>query len=281
VQAEEPADWHRRYACRVMSLTVQPRTSWLMGQMTKSNDLESGVNGSARAVDELVGKRDSTRIAEMFNHISRRYDLMNRVMTLGQDGHWRRLTARAAKLRQGDRALDVATGTGDMARELARSVGPNGSVVAIDIADAMLKLAHVKTAGLPVHYLHCDAQDMSFDNEFDAAVVAFGLRNFSDRRMGIRSMAAALKPGGRLVILELVPSRGRLKPLIEIYEKRFIPILGRFVTRDVGAYTYLPQSVAASVTTGEIEHLLREVGITGVKARELNFGTVAIVSGIK
>jgi demethylmenaquinone methyltransferase/2-methoxy-6-polyprenyl-1,4-benzoquinol methylase len=184
-------------------------------------------------------------------------------------------------LGRGDHALDVATGTGDMARELARRVGPSGSVLGIDIADSMLELARAKTADLPVTYRHGDILQMRFAAEFDAAVVAFGFRNFADRAIGIQSMTAALKPGGRLVVLELVPSEGHLKPVIELYEQRIIPMLGRLVAGTDEAYRYLPQSVAASATAGQIAEALREAGLTDVTIQTLNLGTVALVAGAK
>jgi demethylmenaquinone methyltransferase/2-methoxy-6-polyprenyl-1,4-benzoquinol methylase len=229
---------------------------------------------------ELVANRDRDRIAAMFNAISGRYDLMNRVMTAGRDRHWRRLAADVAALKPGMMALDVATGTGDMAAELARRAAPGGRVVGLDIAASMLEIAGSKWYACPVEFRQGDVLDLT-DGHFDAATVAFGLRNFSDRQAGISAMAGSLKPGGRLVVLELTPSRSRLRPLIEFYEQRVIPAVGRAVSGEGTAYAYLPQSVAASLTSRQIQDLFRNAGLLSVGARELNFGTVAIVCGNK
>lgn len=231
--------------------------------------------------ESLVARRDTSSIAAMFNRISRSYDLMNRLMTFGQDGRWRKMAADAARLGPGDRALDVATGTGDMARELAKRVGPRGTVMGVDIAIAMLAIARRKTHRLPVTYETRDVAELNLEAEFDAATVAFGFRNFADREGGLRTMARALKPGGRLVILELVPSHGRLKPLVDVYEHRLIPLIGGVITHDRGAYRYLPSSVAASTTGQEMASILRLIGLGQISVRELNLGTVAIVTGVK
>jgi len=231
--------------------------------------------------DDLVRTRDREAIAGMFNRIAGSYDRMNRIMTLGQDHRWRRLAADQAMLRPGERALDVAAGTGDMARELANRVAPNGRVVGIDIATDMLAVAKAKSSGLPITYQSGDVADLDYTAEFDAITVAFGFRNFADREPATRAMFQSLKPRGRLVILELVPSHGRLKPVVDFYEQTMIPLLGRLVSRDRDAYRYLPRSVAASTTTAEIQTIMQRVGLIGVRARELNFGTVAIVRGVK
>src|SRR5579862_496738 len=231
--------------------------------------------------DDLVQSRDPQAIAAMFNRIARTYDLMNRLMTLGQDGRWRRLAADAAQLRLGDNALDVASGTGDMARELARRVGPTGSVIALDIAADMLAVADGKSVGLPIANELGDVCDMGYQSRFSAVTVAFGLRNFVDRELAMRAMASALKPSAVVVVLELVPTSGPLKPLIDWYEHRLIPTIGTLVSRDRTAYRYLPASVAASVTSAEIAALMTRANLVEVRTRELNLGTVAIVRGAK
>jgi demethylmenaquinone methyltransferase/2-methoxy-6-polyprenyl-1,4-benzoquinol methylase len=216
----------------------------------------------------------------MFNAISTRYDLMNRIMTAGRDRQWRRLAADAASLTGGGVALDVATGTGDMAAELARRVAPGGRVVGLDIATSMLDVARAKWYASPVEFRQGDALDLP-DGGYGAATVAFGLRNFTDRQAGVSAMARSLNPGGRLVVLELTPSRGSLRPIIEFYEQRIIPAVGRLVSGEGDAYSYLPQSVAASLTSAQIQDLFHQAGLVSVGAKELNFGTVAIVWGTK
>jgi demethylmenaquinone methyltransferase/2-methoxy-6-polyprenyl-1,4-benzoquinol methylase len=250
---------------------------------------------------QLVSTRDQHAIADMFNAIARRYDLMNRLMSGGQDVRWRRIAADAAQLRPGQRALDVATGTGDLARELVRRVVPGGEVVGVDIATEMLARARRKLAGLPVRLELGDAMDLPYAEEFDAATVAFGLRNFSDRRRGLERMKRALRPGGWLVVLEMTPPpRGGplwpprdllwpsralydaiFAPLLQLYIHRIIPLLGRFIAGQESAYTYLPQSVVAMLTAEQIADLFRAIGLVNVGVRRLNFGMVAICWGQK
>ena len=240
----------------------------------------SPTNDDVSAPVDLVAGRDRERIAAMFNAISTRYDLMNRIMTAGRDRQWRRLAADAASLTAGGVALDVATGTGDMAAELAHRVAPGGRVVGLDIATSMLDVARAKWYASPVEFRQGDVLDLP-DGGYDAATVAFGLRNFTDRQAGVSAMARSLNPGGRLVVLELTPSRGSLRPVIEFYEQRIIPAVGRLVSGKGDAYSYLPQSVAASLTSGQIRDLFQQAGLVSVGAQELNFGTVAIVWGTK
>jgi demethylmenaquinone methyltransferase/2-methoxy-6-polyprenyl-1,4-benzoquinol methylase len=216
----------------------------------------------------------------MFNAISARYDLMNRIMTAGRDREWRRLAADVAALKPGDVALDVATGTGDMAAELARRVAPGGRVVGLDIADSMLDVARAKFYASPVEFRQGDVMDLA-DGGYEAATVAFGLRNFTDRQTGVTAMARSLNPGGRLVVLELTPSTGRLRPIIELYEHHVIPLVGRVVAGQSAAYSYLPQSVAASLTGAQIQELFHKADLVAVGGKQLNFGTIAIVWGTK
>jgi demethylmenaquinone methyltransferase/2-methoxy-6-polyprenyl-1,4-benzoquinol methylase len=145
----------------------------------------------------------------------------------------------------------------------------------------MLSIARQKVQGLPVELQSGDVDAMEFENRFDIVTVAFGFRNFPDRRHSLETMTRALKPGGRLVILELVPSQGLLKRVISLYEQRVIPLIGRLVSRDAMAYSYLPQSVAASTTAPEIRELMLGAGLGEIAVRVLNFGTVAVVRGRK
>jgi demethylmenaquinone methyltransferase/2-methoxy-6-polyprenyl-1,4-benzoquinol methylase len=231
--------------------------------------------------DELVQTRDREEIASMFNRIARTYDVTNRIMTVGQDRRWRRIAVNECMLLHGGAALDVATGTGDVARELAKRVAPGGRVVGVDIASAMLDIARRKTGTGSVTYEFGDVVEMEFQNEFDAVTVAFGFRNFANREAAVRTMVRALKPRGRLVILELVPSHGPLRRVVDVYEQQVVPRIGRLVSRDADAYSYLPESVALSTTSEEIMQIMRRCALTGVRARDLNFGTVAVVRGVK
>ena len=191
------------------------------------------------------GRLPAAEVRAMFDRIAPRYDLLNRAMTAGLDGRWRRAAAAAADLAAGDRALDCCTGTGDLALELAPRVTRLGRVVGLDFAEEMLGRARAKAEarGLPVEFVQGDALALPFDDgSFDAATVAFGVRNVSDLDGGLAEMARVVRPGGRVVILEITTPR-RLRRFYEVWFDRVVPRLGRVLGRDGAAYSYLPASV--------------------------------------
>jgi demethylmenaquinone methyltransferase/2-methoxy-6-polyprenyl-1,4-benzoquinol methylase len=167
---------------------------------------------------------------------------MNSVMTAGLHHRWRERAADLARLRPGDRALDVATGTGDLAIELARRVGPEGEVVGADFSDGMLARARAKEPA--IRWEHADALALPYDDgEFDAATVGFGARNFGDLERGLAEMARVVRSGGRVVVLEITsPSRPPLSTFFRVWFDRVVPLIGR-VAADPEAYEYLPSSV--------------------------------------
>jgi demethylmenaquinone methyltransferase/2-methoxy-6-polyprenyl-1,4-benzoquinol methylase len=194
--------------------------------------------GSAQA---RTGTLEEGQVRAMFDRIARVYDRMNSVMTVGMHHRWRERAADLAALRTGDRALDVATGTGDLAIALARRVGPGGEVVGSDFSDGMLALARVKAPGLRWEWGNALALPYP-DDGFDAATVGFGARNFSDLDRGLAEMARVVRPGGRVVVLEITtPQRAPLSTFFSIWFDRVVPMLGRMADSD--AYTYLPSSV--------------------------------------
>lgn len=208
----------------------------------------------------------------MFDRIARRYDLLNAVMTAGLHERWRERAADVAGVGPGDHVLDVATGTGDLAFALARRVSPGGSVTGVDFAAEMLQLARQKQ---PAALADVDAEvvfdtgnalDLTFDDDtFDAATVGFGARNFSDLRRGLAEMARVVKPGGKLVVLEI--SQPRKPPLSWFYGMwfdRIVPLLGRLGGED-SAYTYLPNSVKRFATPEELASELVAAGARDVR----------------
>jgi demethylmenaquinone methyltransferase / 2-methoxy-6-polyprenyl-1,4-benzoquinol methylase len=178
----------------------------------------------------------------MFDRIARVYDLMNSIMTAGMHHRWRERAADLAGVGPGDRALDVAAGTGDLAIELARRVGPTGSVVGSDFSEPMLERARRKST--TVTWEQANALDLPYpDDGFDAATVGFGARNFSDLDRGLAEMARVVRPGGRVVVLEMTtPRRPPLSTFFSVWFDRVIPVLGR-IAGDPDAYAYLPSSV--------------------------------------
>jgi demethylmenaquinone methyltransferase/2-methoxy-6-polyprenyl-1,4-benzoquinol methylase len=187
------------------------------------------------------GTLEEGQVRAMFDRIAGLYDVMNSVMTAGLHHRWRERAADLAELAPGDRALDVATGTGDLALELARRVGPAGEVVGSDFSEGMLEHARRKAAGVAgVRFEQANALDLPYaDGEFAAATVGFGARNFSDLERGIGEMARVVRPGGRVVVLEITtPTRPPLSTFFHLWFDRLVPLLGRDE-----AYTYLPNSV--------------------------------------
>lgn len=190
----------------------------------------------------------------MFDRIAGVYDRMNSVMTAGLHHHWRRRAADLAAVAPGARALDVATGTGDLALELARRVAPGGAVTGADFSERMLELARQKSTGARAAGLIPREVDVRFDaanalalpygdGEFDAATVGFGARNFSDLEGGLAEMARVVRPGGRVVVLEITtPTGPPLSTFLDAWFDRIVPVLGR-VAGDADAYSYLPDSV--------------------------------------
>jgi demethylmenaquinone methyltransferase/2-methoxy-6-polyprenyl-1,4-benzoquinol methylase len=190
----------------------------------------------------------------MFDRIAGVYDRMNSVMTAGLHHHWRRRAADLAGLGPGGRALDVATGTGDLALELARRVAPGGSVVGADFSERMLELARDKLtsargagqvpSGVELSFETANALALPYEADtFDAATVGFGARNFSDLDAGLAEMVRVVRPGGRVVVLEITtPTGPPLSTFLDLWFDHIVPVLGR-VAGDAAAYNYLPNSV--------------------------------------
>ena len=218
----------------------------------------------------------SEYVSRMFGAIADHYDLMNWVMTLGQDQRWRRQAAEVANLSPGGQALDVATGTGDLAFELARRVRPDGHVLGVDFAEPMLDLARQKVVNrkLPVSFEWADAHELPYrDEDFHAVTCGFGLRNFEDSDRALTEMARVTRPGGRVVILELTPPPNALT---RIYMDEVIPRMGQLLAGAREAYTYLPESVQEFPDPEQVAAMMHRAGLRRVTYRLLNFGTVAL-----
>ena len=224
-------------------------------------------------------------VRELFDRIAPRYDLLNRVMTGGRDRRWRAITVAETRLPRGGTALDVATGTGDLALALARVAGPGGCVVGIDFAEAMLEVARRKAhqRGVTVDFRHADALDLPFPTaSFDAVTIGFGLRNVSDIPRALAEMARVLRPGGRLACLEVTKPR---VPLLAAgfytYFDHVVPLLGAVLSPSREAYTYLPCSLRPFPDAPHLRHMMLEAGFRRVHLRLLNFGTIAVHVGLR
>ena len=220
-------------------------------------------------------------VARMFGSIADRYDLMNFIMTFGQDQRWRRQAAGVADVSAGDFALDAATGTGDLAFELAKRVMPGGHVLGIDFSEPMLDRARQKAAsrGLPVSFEVGDILDLPYeDSRFAAVSCGFGLRNVDDRDTALREMVRVVRPSGRVVILELTPPGNELA---RQYMDEVLPRMGQLIARARDAYTYLPESAKDFPDAATLGRMMQMAGLRQVKYRLLNFGTIALHWGAK
>jgi demethylmenaquinone methyltransferase/2-methoxy-6-polyprenyl-1,4-benzoquinol methylase len=222
----------------------------------------------------------------MFARISRRYDLMNAVMTVGMHGQWRRLAARLATegMVPGP-ALDIATGTGDLAFTLTR-LSTAQPVVGADFTPQMLAVARAKERARrgvsPVSWLLADALALPFpDGTFMCATAGFALRNLTDLRQGLVEMARVVRPGGRVVVLEAVQgeNQGPGVRLLRAYFRRVVPFMGRILAGDRDAYTYLPESVERFPTAEGLAGLMEDVGLVNVRWRLVGLGLVSIHVG--
>jgi demethylmenaquinone methyltransferase/2-methoxy-6-polyprenyl-1,4-benzoquinol methylase len=215
------------------------------------------------------------QVRAMFDRIASVYDLMNSVMTAGLHHAWRERAVDVAAVGPGDRALDVATGTGDLAIVLRRRVGPDGEVVGSDFSEPMLEIARSKAPD--VTFEQGNALDLPYDDDsFDAATVGFGARNFSDLATGLGEMVRVTRSGGRVVVLEITtPQRPPLSWFFEVWFDRIVPALGR-LAGDVDAYTYLPTSVRRFPAPRELGAALVAVGLVDVRWLLTAGGIIAI-----
>jgi demethylmenaquinone methyltransferase/2-methoxy-6-polyprenyl-1,4-benzoquinol methylase len=226
----------------------------------------------------------ATQVRGMFDRIAGVYDLMNTAMTAGLHHRWRERAADRAELGPGGRALDVCCGTGDLAIELSRRVGSEGSVVGCDFSEAMLEQARSKAArmGAPVSFEWADALELPYEERgFDAVTVGFGVRNLADLDRGLAEMTRVLRPGGRLAILEITqPRRPPLSTFFQVWFDRVVPRLGT-VAGDRDAYTYLPESVKRFPSPEGLAERMDAAGLGRIRWTVLAGGIIAVHSGVK
>ena len=225
------------------------------------------------------------RIQRMFNDIAPTYDLLNRIISLGLDRRWRATAIRLLEEKRGGAILDIAAGSGDLSFDAFR-LEP-GTIVATDFAVNMLSVLRQKAAKrhdpVELHTVACDALALPFPQErFDATMVAFGIRNFSDRLTALSEMHRVLKPGGLTLILELTePTLAPVQWMHRLYSRGILPFIGRIISRHASAYAYLPHSIAHFPATEEFLGLMRSAGFISAAAHPLTFGTATIFIGRK
>ena len=220
-------------------------------------------------------------VQDMFTRIAPRYDLMNRLMTAGQDNAWRRQVVHLARLQPGARLLDLGAGTGDLAREAVRQQ-PACFALAADFTLGMMQ-AGQRRPGSRLHWTAADAQRLPFpDHSFDAVISGFLLRNVSDLPLALAEQRRVLKPGGRFVSLDTTrpPDRSLLKPFIRLHMRAVIPLLGAIITGQRDAYTYLPSSSEGFLTAEALTDHLATAGFKQIGFQRRMFGTIAIHWGL-
>ncbi len=220
---------------------------------------------------------------EMFDRIAGRYELLNALMSAGLNRIWNKKALQATGLRPGGRALDLACGTGSLTRDLAKRVGSEGYVLGMDFSKEMIGAAKKRPAS-NVEYLLGDATDLQGveDGSFDAATIAYGARNIPNLDALFGEMARAVRPGGRVVCLEIARPRGRFfATFYGLWFDRLVPWLGAKVSGDAWAYSYLPESVKAFVAPGELAEIMRRNGLQNVTWWRFSGGIVTLHAGTK
>lgn len=228
--------------------------------------------------DQSSSKKE--QVAQMFNNISKRYDLLNHLLSAGIDIYWRKKAIKLLKPYQPKHILDVATGTADFAIE-ALALNPD-KVIGIDISDGMLDMGREKLKRRHldnrIELQLGDSEGLHFDdNTFDAVIVAFGVRNFENLHTGLKDMCRVLKPNGRLVVLEFSkPTQFPMKQLYNFYFKNVLPLIGNIISKDQSAYTYLPESVQAFPDGQAFLQALQQAGYTETRCKALTFGISSV-----
>jgi len=233
---------------------------------------------------QLDERDKSRRVREVFDSVAGKYDLMNDLMSLGLHRAWKAYAVAVAAPRPGHRVLDVAAGTGDLTRALARRVGPSGCVVHTDINDAMLASGRDRLLdeGLNLPTALCDAEALPFAAaSFDLVCVAFGLRNMTHKERALREMARVLRPGGKLVVLEFSKVAEPLRKPYDWYSFEVLPRLGRWVAGDADSYRYLAESIRMHPSQAELKAMMKEAGFGHVDVHNLSAGVVALHVGLR
>jgi demethylmenaquinone methyltransferase/2-methoxy-6-polyprenyl-1,4-benzoquinol methylase len=230
----------------------------------------------------LQGQERAHYVQGMFARISGRYDVMNRLMTGGRDIAWRRDVIRLAELGLHARLLDVATGTGDILIEALKQ-HPDAVAIGSDFTFEMMRRGQTKAGAEQIRWNTADALQLPFpDESFDAVTSGFGVRNFIDREQAFHEQCRVLKPGGRVICLEISkPPKNLLRPFFLFFFNKIVPFVGGLISGQRDAYSYLPQSVNEFLTPDELKTIMERAGLRDVKYKRLMMSTVAIHIGVK
>ena len=234
---------------------------------------------------EPVDEADKARrVRGVFDSVAPKYDLMNDIMSMGLHRAWKAYTVMVANVREGAQVLDIAGGTGDLARAFARGAGKTGRVILTDINEAMVRTGRDRQLdqGCALPAAVCDAEQLPFgDGQFDLVSVAFGLRNMTHKDAALREMQRVLKPGGKLLVLEFSRIAKPLAKAYDWYSFKVLPMLGQLVAKDASSYRYLAESIRMHPSQEELKSLMHKSGFGHVDYHNLTGGMVALHVGIK
>ena len=234
-----------------------------------------------QTVDE---SEKAKRVRGVFDSVASKYDVMNDLMSGGLHRAWKAYTVMVANLKEGDKALDIAGGTGDLSMAFAKKVGPTGTVVHTDINEAMLRVGRDRLTdkGILLPTLVCDAEKLPFpDNHFNLVSVAFGLRNMTHKDVALKEMNRVLKPGGKLLVLEFSKVAKPLEKVYDWYSFNILPKMGSMVAGDPDSYRYLAESIRMHPGQEELKTMMQGAGFGHVDYHNMSAGIVALHVGIK
>lgn len=234
---------------------------------------------------QTVAESEKTaKVAGVFDSVAPRYDLMNDLMSAGMHRLWKKFAIELAAIRPGERVLDLAGGSGDLASKFAGKAGSRGQVWLTDINNAMLRRGRDRLLddGVIVPVVQCDAEQLPFASRyFDCVSIAFGLRNLTRKAAGLREMRRVLRPGGRVIVLEFSKIRAPLRSLYDIYSFQVLPRLGKLVAKDAESYRYLAESIRMHPAQEELKQIMAGAGFERVEYFNLSAGAVAVHKGYK
>jgi demethylmenaquinone methyltransferase/2-methoxy-6-polyprenyl-1,4-benzoquinol methylase len=234
--------------------------------------------------EQVAEAEKARRVAQVFDSVAQRYDLMNDLMSGGMHRLWKAFTIARSGVREGSRVLDVAGGTGDLSLAFARKVGKNGQVWLTDINNAMLTHGRDRLCdkGFMIPVAQCDAEKLPFpDDYFDCVTVAFGLRNMTHKDLALAEMRRVLRPGGRLLVLEFSQVWKPLAPAYDFYSFKVIPRIGEVITHDAASYRYLAESIRVHPDQETLKSMIEQAGFDRVDYFNLAAGIIALHRGVK
>ena len=234
----------------------------------------------------IAREEKAAHVKDVFDSVSNRYDIMNDLMSIGLHRLWKKYTIEKAAVKRGQNVLDLAGGTGDLAKVFSRQVGDYGHVVLADINLLMLKEGRSRLidAGISknLSIIQLNAENLPFPkNSFDVITIAFGLRNVTEKQMALKSMYKVLKPGGKLLILEFSKPISIIQPLYDLYSFKVLPFLGELVTKDAESYRYLAESIRMHPDQNTLLDMMNKAGLERCRYQNLTGGIVALHEGYK